>query len=150
MKYIVHNLGELQQLATETAQGLRDTDVLLLSGPLGSGKTTFVKALGQALGIQEKIVSPTFTITAEYAVPHHPTIHSFVHADLYRLEEKSVAQESAVRDILERAREPGNVTAIEWAERLPVKLLRDHGASGRRIRFDYGNSIDERVVTVDR
>lgn len=88
--------------------------VLLLSGNLGSGKTTFVQGLGLGLGIRDDIVSPTFTLVSEYPEGKLPLYHF----DLYRLQPLEV-EELAPETYWEGSDYPPGVVAIEWAERLP-------------------------------
>lgn len=146
MQRLIKNLEEMEEFAAEVTQNLRGGEVLLLSGPLGAGKTTFTQALARALGVKDKVNSPSYTIAAEYVVSSHPAIKKLVHVDLYRLPEHSAGNDPAVRDFLERVDEPGRLTVIEWAERLsPVKSLRGHGVT---IKFDYGSMADERVIEV--
>lgn len=139
---VVKSRKEMGEVAYRAAQELRGGEVWLLSGPLGSGKTTFVQALASALGITEKVHSPSYTIVGEYTVSSHPTIAKLIHVDLYRLE-YNVAEDPAVQDVLEQIHEPGRLTVIEWAERLGDSAPK----SGKWIYFDYGEAVDERVVT---
>ena len=90
--------------------------ILLLSGNLGSGKTTLVQGLGQGLNISELIVSPTFTLINEYLDGRIPLYH----LDLYRLEPDQV--DDIYPEIYWEGEEvePG-ITAIEWSERLLAK-----------------------------
>jgi tRNA threonylcarbamoyladenosine biosynthesis protein TsaE len=103
-----------KKLGQRLADELTTNSVLLLSGNLGAGKTTLIQGLGEALGIQEVIVSPTFTLINEYLEGKIPLYH----IDLYRL------TPSQVKDLyLENywqaiEVEPG-ITAIEWSELLP-------------------------------
>jgi len=95
--------------------------VLLLSGELGSGKTTFVQALARELGIQERITSPTFVIQKEYATKKsnkldRPTSLKFerlVHIDAYRLKEFSELKMLGWDEYIKDSRA---VVAIEWPE----------------------------------
>lgn len=87
--------------------------VILLSGDLGSGKTTLVQGLGAALGITEPIVSPTFALIHEYPEGIPPLYH----LDLYRLDPAEVAAlhlESYWQDV----DFPLGIVAIEWPDRL--------------------------------
>jgi tRNA threonylcarbamoyladenosine biosynthesis protein TsaE len=88
--------------------------VILLEGDLGAGKTTLVQGIGEGLGLDEAIVSPTFTLIVEYLDGRLPLYH----LDLYRLEPKDIPSlnlESYWEGI---EVEPG-IVAIEWSARLP-------------------------------
>lgn len=87
--------------------------VLLLSGSLGSGKTTLVQGLGRGLGIVEPISSPTFTLINEYLEGRIPLYH----VDLYRLEPAQVESLELTSYWDAKERRLG-VVAIEWAERM--------------------------------
>lgn len=143
---LITSVDQMRELAAESLRRASRGGVLLLSGPLGAGKTTFVQALAEELGVTETVNSPSYTIAAEYAVTGHPTITRLVHIDLYRLAQEEAVQDVAVQAVLDEVGEPGRLTVIEWAERLPVKSLRDHGARGRWIRFQHGATEGERLV----
>jgi len=108
--------------------------VLALSGPLGAGKTLFVKGLAAGLGLDPDLVSsPTFVIVNEYRAD----AACLVHADLYRLERPDELDDTGFVDLLV----PGAVVAVEWADRFPealprdrleVRLERDPGDEGSR------------------
>jgi tRNA threonylcarbamoyladenosine biosynthesis protein TsaE len=92
--------------------------VLLLSGDLGSGKTTLVQGLGAALGISDAISSPTFTLINEYLEGRIPLYH----IDLYRLDTAEI--EALNLDLYwdDWETTPG-IVAIEWSERLETMPL---------------------------
>lgn len=97
---------ETQALAARLARLLRPGDVVVLSGDLGAGKTTFVKGLALGLGIDPaEVVSPTFTLINEY-----PGEIWLFHFDLYRLEDGRELAELGFDEYLER----GGICAIEW------------------------------------
>jgi tRNA threonylcarbamoyladenosine biosynthesis protein TsaE len=103
------------RLADDLAPLLLPCDLLLLDGPLGAGKTFFVRALGRALGVppSERVTSPTFTLVHQYA-----TTPKLVHADLYRLSD----DERGVYELgLLPERDDGAVLAVEWG--LPFERL---------------------------
>jgi tRNA threonylcarbamoyladenosine biosynthesis protein TsaE len=107
-----HNPRETFALGAQVGSQLRGGEILLLDGPLGAGKTVFVKGLASALGIDpEEVTSPSFTLVNPYAA-RLPLFH----IDLYRLD-KGVAAAHAV-DLDELLTDEGAVIVIEWAERL--------------------------------
>lgn len=105
-------------------QSLPAGSVVLLEGDLGAGKTTLVQGIGEGLGIEDPIVSPTFTLVNEYTEGRLPLYH----LDLYRLQTKEI--ESLYLDTYWEGIEvlPG-ITAIEWGQRLsyqPSNYLKIH------------------------
>lgn len=93
---------------------------IALVGPLGAGKTVFVKGLATGLGIDPRVVSsPTFVIAQQYALVSGPeTLH---HVDLYRLESSVELESIGFYDMLGG----GQVAAVEWADRFPGVLGRE-------------------------
>jgi tRNA threonylcarbamoyladenosine biosynthesis protein TsaE len=92
--------------------------VVALVGPLGAGKTEWVRGLAAGLGVADGLVaSPTFVIASEYAGRRR-----LVHADCYRLESAAELDAAGFPDWLE----PGQVVAVEWADRFPEALPSDH------------------------
>lgn len=109
MKLVVNNLEETQKLAQKLAPQLKAGMTVLLKGPLGSGKTAFVKAVGKALGVERAIKSPTYTIVKTYELPGRE--EELVHVDAYRLEEGYA--ESIDLDAYLNA---GAIIFIEWPQ----------------------------------
>ncbi|KAB7787992.1 tRNA (adenosine(37)-N6)-threonylcarbamoyltransferase complex ATPase subunit type 1 TsaE [Bifidobacterium cebidarum] len=125
----------MQELGRRVAAQVQGGDVLLLSGPLGAGKTTFAQGFGAGLGITEPIVSPTFTIARELngrfvnGRPAH-----LIHVDAYRLGGSSYAPgQDAIGRLLdeleslgldEELEDPGENTVIlmEWGEQMATAL----------------------------
>jgi len=142
LKIYLQNSLATQQLGKILGESLQAGSVVLLDGDLGAGKTTLIQGMGVGLGIQDAIVSPTFTLINEYSEGRIPLYH----LDLYRLDTGDV--EAIAPEIYWEGKEvePG-ITAIEWAQRLSyyppnyVKIqLVNLGESGREaIIQNFGN-----------
>ena len=107
-----HNASETFALGKQIGAQLSGGEILLLDGPLGAGKTVFVKGIAAALDIDpEEVTSPSFTLVNPYAgrLP-------FFHIDLYRLDEGAAAAHAV--DLEELLTDERAVVVIEWAERL--------------------------------
>jgi tRNA threonylcarbamoyladenosine biosynthesis protein TsaE len=102
----------LQGLASKVARALVPGDVVVLSGEVGAGKTTFVRAAALALGVTERVTSPTYQLARGYEgfVDGRRVVVN--HMDLYRLE--GIEDRDALE--LEDYLDPEAVTFIEWAE----------------------------------
>ena len=94
-----------------------ELSLLLLNGPLGSGKTTLVKGIAKSLGIQEPITSPTFSLSQHYPSGSPP----LVHLDLYRIEEQSAANEFFLQEE-EESKAMGALMIVEWPERITLPM----------------------------
>lgn len=93
--------------------------VITLSGPLGAGKTTFVQACAQVLGVSEVVTSPTFVVQKRYKT-QHSDFNSLVHIDAYRVED---LKELTVLHFEELLKEPHTLVMIEWPERIAPLLF---------------------------
>jgi tRNA threonylcarbamoyladenosine biosynthesis protein TsaE len=106
------NADETFALGAQLGAQLAGGEILLLNGPLGAGKTVFVKGLASALGIDpEEVTSPSFTLVN----PHAGRLQLF-HIDLYRLAKGASAAHAV--DLEELLSDERAVVVIEWAERL--------------------------------
>lgn len=119
LRFRCGTIDETRAAAAALAGAIGDEGlVLALIGPLGAGKTAFVKGLAAGLGIDpEAVSSPTFVIANQYATGDRP----LAHVDLYRLEHADQLDDAGFVDMLE----PGAVVAVEWADRLPEALPAD-------------------------
>jgi tRNA threonylcarbamoyladenosine biosynthesis protein TsaE len=106
----LHGLAETHAFGAELARHLRAGDLVVLSGPLGAGKTALTQGIGAGLGVTEDITSPTFVLARV-----HPGRVMLVHVDAYRLREAGQAlgdMDDLDLDVdLEHA-----VVVVEWGE----------------------------------
>ena len=126
-----------QMLGVDLGRSLTAGSVILLTGDLGSGKTTLVQGLAQGMGIADLIVSPTFTIINEYFGGRLPLYH----LDLYRLTTAEVDDLYLESYWLGVETELG-IVAIEWAERLS-SLPDDY----LQIKLTY-DAVDGRIAQI--
>lgn len=83
MEVNTKNANETKEFGKKFGASLKGGEVLALSGDLGAGKTTFVQGLAEGLGIDERIMSPTFLLMREHGIKFGGKLY---HVDLYRLE----------------------------------------------------------------
>lgn len=119
-EWISHAERETFDLGARIGAQLSGGEILLLSGPLGAGKTMLVKGIAHALGIEEEeVTSPSFTLVN----PHQGRLLLY-HIDLYRLDEGALAAHAV--DLDEILTDENAVVIIEWAERLSRYPLPDN------------------------
>ena len=121
-------------LATRVAALLDDGLVFYLHGPLGAGKTSFARALLTALGVGERVKSPTYSLMEGYTARERPAWH----LDLYRIADPGELEWLG----LDALTDPGALVLVEWPERgtgaLPaadIELRLDHAGEGRQAQL---------------
>jgi len=159
MQFVTKSEKETFGLAKQFSKSLRGGEVVLLLGDLGSGKTTFVKGLAQALGIKEKITSPTFVLMHTHCVTRYlPTLPTgrqagqagklhvtrFVHVDAYRLKTAQGLLDIGLGDWLGRQ---DTTVLIEWGEKIKP-LLRRKKIKFTEIKFQHGQKENERIIKI--
>jgi len=123
-RFLSRSPEQTQDLACALARGIDERGVVVaLEGPLGAGKTVFVKGLAAGLGIDPgSVSSPTFVIASEYeGRVRDGSKRHLVHADLYRVGSAAELEGAGFLDWIA----PGHVVAIEWAERARAALPQD-------------------------
>ena len=108
----------LANLATRVAGVLEPGDVVVLSGEVGAGKTTFVRSAARALGVEERVTSPTYQLARGYEGTVGGRRVTVSHLDLYRLEGLESQDVLELDDYLDTR----SITFIEWADPA-LKLL---------------------------
>ncbi len=110
MEFIAESLEDTKSFAKQFANTLKSGDVVLLTGDLGAGKTTFVKAVAKALGYDGLVTSPTFTLLNQYNAKF-----PIYHFDMYRLKSSAEAIESGLDEILHNGE---GVCFVEWPQKV--------------------------------
>lgn len=132
---ILNSLTEMHKLGAQIGEQLKPGDLLLLSGPLGAGKTALTQGIGRALGIKN-ITSPTFVISRI-----HPGKIPLVHVDAYRLQGGS----TAIFDDLDlESYLPTSITVVEWGEGLADRLADEY----LEIQIEFGANDGQRLVSL--
>lgn len=131
------SLKDTEALAKKMAHTLKGGEVLALSGPLGSGKTTFTQALGRALGAPPEVKSPTFVIMHTHHLSKHRTL---CHVDAYRLNDPDELNAVGLHDYLGKLH---TITVIEWAEKIKSLL------PPNTIWLTFALKANRRTVTIE-
>jgi tRNA threonylcarbamoyladenosine biosynthesis protein TsaE len=134
------SLAATHEIAAALAQLSRPGDIFVLAGEMGAGKTAFAQGFGRALGIDEAITSPTFTLVHSYPVPASKlTLH---HADLYRLDSTGDVDDLALHELAEFDGivlvEWGDVAATTLGDHLEIRLTPDDVADDVEDPEDFG------------
>ena len=136
---VIKSPSDMRALGRRIGESCAAGDLILLSGPLGAGKTALTQGIGDALGI-ENVTSPTFVISRVH--PKGAKGIALVHADAYRLQQD--AESTALFDDLDiEDHLASSVAVIEWGKDLANRLTEDY----LEIDIEYGDSETERLVT---
>lgn len=118
---------------------LRAGDVVVLSGPLGAGKTVLAKGIAVALDVEGPVTSPTYVLAREHR-PRRPGTPAMIHVDLYRLLDVAGLDLPAELDSLDLDTELDDaVVVVEWGEGLAERLSERH----LDIRLDRGSAAED-------
>jgi tRNA threonylcarbamoyladenosine biosynthesis protein TsaE len=115
----ISNLDSIREAAKTFIAAMDDRTVFAFHGPMGAGKTTFIKAICEELGVEDVINSPTFAIINEYR--SEITGELIYHFDLYRINKLSEAEEIGTEDYFYS----GALCFIEWPEKIEELLPGD-------------------------
>jgi tRNA threonylcarbamoyladenosine biosynthesis protein TsaE len=116
---VVNNLAELPLAANELLVACKQKKIFAFKGAMGAGKTTFIKALCQALGVKDTISSPTFSIVNEYVSASGIKIYHF---DFYRINSQDEAYDMGYEDYFYS----NAYCFVEWPEKVAELIPPDH------------------------
>ena len=142
--FTTQSAAKTKQIACQFAKEITRTEsdcarVIALAGNLGAGKTTFVQGFAHALGIKEKIQSPTFVLMKIYSLDKQKHLKHLVHIDAYRIETPQELEHLGFRELL---KDKDAVILIEWADRVKKLLPKET----MWIIFEHGGNINERII----
>lgn len=112
---LIFSLAEIDNAARQFLKLTAGRKVFAFHAAMGAGKTTFIHALSEALGTEDTVGSPTFSIINQYQIPGDECIY---HIDLYRLKDEEEALQAGVEDCFYS----GNYCFVEWPEKTPSLL----------------------------
>ena len=132
MEITIKNLDTIHEAAKEFVKGMGEGKVFAFYGKMGAGKTTFIKALCEVLGVEDVITSPTFAIINEYTDGNDEPISHF---DFYRIKKLEEVYDMGYEDYFYS----GNLCLLEWPELIEeilpenvVKVTVEEQADGTR------------------
>ncbi len=136
-EYIIKTEQEMYSLAAELAEKLEGGEIFGLIGNLGAGKTTFVRGIVKALGVDIRVKSPTFTVMNEYPI-NKKGIENIIHMDLYRFQDPVELEALAFDDVQHKK----NIIFIEWPDMFEERAFPIH----REIHFEILDDGSRKVT----
>jgi tRNA threonylcarbamoyladenosine biosynthesis protein TsaE len=115
MELFINSLETIAQSAKEFLQATANHRVFAFYGSMGAGKTSFIKAICEVLGVKDVITSPTFAIVNEYALPSDESVYHF---DFYRINNMEEAFDLGYEEYFYS----GRYCFIEWPEKIEALL----------------------------
>ncbi|WP_188020417.1 tRNA (adenosine(37)-N6)-threonylcarbamoyltransferase complex ATPase subunit type 1 TsaE [Deferribacter autotrophicus] len=118
MKHISNSINDTEKIAEQFANNLKGSEIILLEGDLGAGKTFFVKSVAKSIGCSDVITSPTFTLMQTYSGGEF----TIFHFDLYRIKNFIELENFGFFEYLEE----DGIKFVEWAERVNLESMLDN------------------------
>lgn len=137
MEIKINTLEDIDIAARQFVEAIGDRTVFAFYGKMGAGKTTFIKAVCKALGVDDVVTSPTFAIVNEYRTP---TAELIYHFDFYRIKKIEEVYDMGYEDYFDS----GALCFIEWPELIEELLPSDVVKVTLSVDSD-----DSRLITID-
>jgi tRNA threonylcarbamoyladenosine biosynthesis protein TsaE len=136
MKFISRSPEDLDLPANELAKRLANQSIVIFQGNMGVGKTTLIKAICKALGVEDEVSSPTFSLVQEYSAPGRKPIYHF---DFYRILDEREVLDIGIFEYLD-----SGICLMEWPEKIAGILSQENYIT---VRIDYAEG--QRIITFD-
>jgi len=146
IRQTTNKVDETKELGRNLGLSLVGGDVLLLSGELGAGKTTFLKGLAKGLGVVGAVNSPTFNILKLYKLKGNKRAKFFCHIDAYRLNGATDLLALGIQEILVAK---DTVVAVEWAEKVKTAFSRRQCHRLIKLKLEHVGE-DSRKITIKK
>ena len=123
MEIIIKDIAQIREAVQQFVEQIGDRSVFAFYGKMGAGKTTFIKAVCEELGVDDVITSPTFAIVNEYSLTSHlsPLTSKIYHFDFYRIKKLEEVYDMGFEDYFYS----GDLCFIEWPELIEEVLPED-------------------------
>ena len=136
MEIIIPSLRQIHEAARQLIAQMGSHRIFAFYGPMGAGKTTFIKAVCEEMGVTDVVSSPSFAIVNEYSLPQPP--QKIFHFDFYRIKKESEVYDIGYEDYFYS----GHLCFIEWPELIEPLLPPD----AVRLRINLGKDNSYRVI----
>lgn len=133
MNDFIYSEQDIAIAAKHLISSVKNQKILLFYGEMGAGKTTFIKAFCAALGVEDTVSSPTFSIVNEYQYPEG----IIYHFDFYRLKNQTEALDLGVEEYLYS----GEYCLIEWPEKIPDLLPENYLQVNIEVQPDHQRKL---------
>jgi tRNA threonylcarbamoyladenosine biosynthesis protein TsaE len=119
MEIEVNQLADLHRAALSLLEFANEEKIFLFEGEMGAGKTTFIKAICEAMGVADVVSSPTFSIVNEYLASNNKRVYHF---DFYRIEDLQEAYDIGYEEYFYS----GDICLVEWPEKIRELLPKEY------------------------